>query len=265
MNPAKRRRLDESNSVLSKPFKSPVIKKKQAPDDYAAQPTPPSKATTIDQPPSSPPKLSSSPGLPTLRRPTATYSSLSSPTRPTPSRQRPTSLIHATKDPTYVALQKQHSALLLELSHLRTTLDTAQQAVKISTSATDAELEALIHKWRTASREAAEELFRGARDRVNKMGGVGAWRERSRQQQGGWGDDDEGEKNEDGSELTPAQREARAVMMEEMKAEMEKYGEKKEQVVEEKDDESFTMDMMLRQLNVEPDVIGYDKASQRWV
>jgi Swi5-dependent recombination DNA repair protein 1 len=162
-------------------------------------------------------------------------------------------------------LQKQHSALLLELSHLRTTLDTAQQAVKISTSAIDAELESLIHKWRTASREAAEELFRGARDRVNKMGGVGAWRERSRQQQGGWGDDnDEGEKNEDGSELTPAQREAREAMMEEMKAEREKYGEKKEEVVEEKDDESFTMDMMLRQLNVEPDMIGYDKASQRW-
>jgi Swi5-dependent recombination DNA repair protein 1 len=96
------------------------------------------------------------------------------------------------------------------------------------------------------------------------MGGVGAWRERSRQQQG-WGDDDEGEKNEDGSEFTPAQQEAREAMMEEMKAEMEKYGEKKEEVMEEKDNESFTMDMMLRQLNVELDVIGYDKASQRWV
>lgn len=105
-----------------------------------------------------------------------------------------------------------------------------------------------------------------ARDRVNKMGGVGAWRERS-QQKSGWGDEDEGEKNEDGTELSSAQKEAREAMMEEMRAEMEKYGEKKEEVVmvEEKDDESFTMDMMLRQLNVELDVIGYDKASQRWV
>lgn len=99
------------------------------------------------------------------------------------------------------------------------------------------------------------------------MGGVGAWRERTKKQsRGGWGDEDpEGEKNEDGSNFTEAQKEARAIMLEDMKAEMERYGEKKEEVEEQKDDESFTMDMMLKQLNVELDVIGYEKASQRWI
>lgn len=33
-------------------------------------------------------------------------------------------------------------------------------------------------KWRQAARAAAEEVFAGARDKVNRMGGVGAWRER---------------------------------------------------------------------------------------
>ena len=43
------------------------------------------------------------------------------------------------------------------------------------------ELEALIVKWKSASREAAEEIFGGVKDRVNRMGGVGAWRERERE------------------------------------------------------------------------------------
>lgn len=100
------------------------------------------------------------------------------------------------------------------------------------------------------------------------MGGVLAWRERTKQQsRGGWGDENtEGaDQNGDNGELTSAQKEARAIMLEERKAEMEKYGEKKEEVDEEKDDDSFTMDMMLKQLNIELDVIGYDKASQRWL
>lgn len=50
------------------------------------------------------------------------------------------------------------------------------------TSTTDADLEVLIERWRAASRAAAEELFASTRDRVNRMGGVGAWREREKEQ-----------------------------------------------------------------------------------
>jgi hypothetical protein len=244
-----------------------MLKKQPATDDHTAQPTLLTAATSTGTLPSSPlPKLSSSPGPSSLPKPTRqTPLSLSSPTRPTHVRTRP-SILTKHHDPEYLALQKQHSALLLQLSQLRTALDTSHQAVKIINSNTDTELEHLISKWKTASREAAEELFRSARDRVNKMGGVGAWRERTKKQsRGGWGDEGaEEEKNEDGSDFTEAQKEARAIMLEDMKAEMEKYGEK-EEVEEEKDDESFTMDMMLKQLNVELGVIGYDKASQRWI
>lgn len=267
MNAAKRRRLNESSSTLSKPFRSPMLKKQPVTDDHTAQSTPLTTAPCVDRPPSLPPKLSSSPDPLTLPKRTArTQASLSSPTRSTPSRNRP-SILTKNQDPEYIALQKQRSTLLLQLSQLHASLDTSQQAVKISSSNTDAELENLISKWKTASREAAEELFRGARDRVNKMGGVGAWRERTKQQSSGeWGDENMDGKgtNEDGSEYTEVQKEARAIMLEDLKAEMEKYGEK-EKVVEEKDDETFTMAMMLQQLNVELDVIGYDKASQRWI
>ena len=41
----------------------------------------------------------------------------------------------------------------------------------------------MIDKWRTASRAAAEELFGTTRDRVNRMGGVGAWKDREREAQ----------------------------------------------------------------------------------
>ena len=39
----------------------------------------------------------------------------------------------------------------------------------------------MAEKWRGAARLAAEEIFASARDRVNRMGGVGAWREQERE------------------------------------------------------------------------------------
>jgi Swi5-dependent recombination DNA repair protein 1 len=62
--------------------------------------------------------------------------------------------------------------------------DTLNQALAILKSTKSAELEALTEKWRSAARLAAEEVFAGARDKVNRMGGVGAWRERETEQKG---------------------------------------------------------------------------------
>ena len=92
------------------------------------------------------------------------------------------------------------------------------------------------------SREAAEELFRSAKDRVNRMGGVGAWRERNNNKPQGWAEDEEETINED--DLTDEQK----VLMEEqkdlieeqkeaMEAEMKKYGPAKTELVVERDDE----------------------------
>jgi len=43
----------------------------------------------------------------------------------------------------------------------------------------------LIRKWKGASREAAEEVYRDVRERVNRMGGVRGWRERERERRRG--------------------------------------------------------------------------------
>lgn len=64
---------------------------------------------------------------------------------------------------------------------MRQDIDTLSQALSILRSNKASELEALEEKWRGAARLAAEEIFAGAKDRVNRMGGVGAWRERERE------------------------------------------------------------------------------------
>jgi hypothetical protein len=63
----------------------------------------------------------------------------------------------------------------------RQNIDTLNQALRLATSNKDTELDALATKWRSAARQAAEEVFAGARDKVNRMGGVGAWRQRQRE------------------------------------------------------------------------------------
>ena len=91
--------------------------------------------------------------------------------------------------------------------------ETLIQALKVETANRDTELEALIVKWKTATRLAAEEIFGGVRDRVNRMGGVGAWREREKERRerfGGWGEEEANKKNggEDGAELEEDEKEA---------------------------------------------------------
>jgi len=64
---------------------------------------------------------------------------------------------------------------------LRNEIQMLTQAQTLATSTKDDDLVVLVDKWRTASRAAAEELFGSTRDRVNRMGGVGAWKERERE------------------------------------------------------------------------------------
>lgn len=64
---------------------------------------------------------------------------------------------------------------------LRSEIQILSQAERLATSTEDEDLIVLIDRWRTASRAAAEELFGSTRDRVNRMGGVGAWKEREKE------------------------------------------------------------------------------------
>ena len=94
------------------------------------------------------------------------------------------------------------------------------------------------------------------RDRVNGMGGIQAWRAREKKRgEVAWGWDEGGRSeqgNEDAEDREDESAEADAEANEEAKAEVDD------------ENENFTMDMMLRTLNIELDVIGYDKENHRW-
>lgn len=295
---AKRRRLEDAQSALRKPFRSPFktpsrkleLEKPNA-DITASSTAVPSPLVQSTLPDSSPDQSLSVSSLRTLR------SSRSSTTFSTPSRPRPFARhnVVAPDDPLTEAIhaeEQRQSELSRQIRSLRTELDTLSQALTIATSTKDAGLEALTKKWRDATRAAAEEVFATTRDRVNNMGGIGAWRQ-SEQRQQEWRqgfraqDEDEpnlyesGDEGEDeNEELTPEEREAKLIVREqraEARAEAKKERQwRKDQAAEAEaqkpsrtddggDDDSFTMDMMLKTLNIDPEMIGWDKEGQRWV
>ena len=65
-------------------------------------------------------------------------------------------------------LLKSQRALERSITTLRNEMDTLKQAQKIETSGSDDELRVLMERWRKASREVAEELYKDVRERVNR-------------------------------------------------------------------------------------------------
>lgn len=220
----KRRRLNDGRSGLSKPFKSPLKTDIQSGEDSRAGSVATSKDQHRENDPAAMTNRNSSNTLPPtapIRRSPPNYSSPS----------------QANRDPQFLALQKQHSALLLQLTQLRQSIDTSQQALKIASSSSHTELETLIIKWKLASREAAEEIFRSAKDRVNSMGGVGAWQLRSKKKL----EECNGESLQpDLGVLSEEQREQMEIQKEELEAEKQKYAPETAQEVEERDDDVST-------------------------
>lgn len=197
----KKRRLDDA---LHKPFKSPLRKPLKQTAVPANASNLSSTSLTLSKSPSEASKLSVN---------ASTYSK--SP------HELPNSLDRATarakahdSDPTTAASIRtiivQNKALERQTIQLRQDTDSLTQALSILRANKAEELEELAQKWRDAARLAAEEIFASARDRVNTMGGVGAWRkqeqERSRRQReyfepkmgdgGGDGEDVDGEDTE---------------------------------------------------------------------
>lgn len=85
------------------------------------------------------------------------------------------------REPEEIAAQKALTALEIQIRTIRNEVDALEQAANLASSTTDADLEALITKWKAASQTAAEELFGGVKERVCRMGGVTAWRESEKQ------------------------------------------------------------------------------------
>ena len=153
--------------------------------------------------------------------------------------------------------------MLNTLSSLRARLETTTQALEIEASSEDAELEELIKKWKVTSRDAAEEVYVGMKEKVDGMGGWKKWKATQAEGATGWDNGQEANKGrfEDGDgdeeEIGKEEKKERRRMARDAEEEAEKEDE-------EEADEGFTMETMLRSLNIPLDVIGYDQQQQRW-
>ncbi|KAL5042813.1 hypothetical protein BDW71DRAFT_200255 [Aspergillus fruticulosus] len=260
---SKRRRLDQVTTALSKPFKSPLRRPTPAAKDEVCSPKiegtatsfSSTEATTSD-------KQGTDATLHTPRSTTALPTPPPTRKRTLPGQRHTPARRPVLSDPEIANLQRQQRELQSHLSSLRCNLDTVQQALRIESSNRDEELEALIVKWKKVSQDAAEEVFTGAQERISRMGGVKAWRERMNDNDSRW-EQEEMETwfgNVDADALDTDEDELQA-----RKAELREEMEKENLKEHGDDSEEFTMDMMLKTLNIELTTIGYDKANQRWI
>ena len=205
-------------------------------------------------------------------------------------------------DPDIAPLLRLQRELEKTLREIKEELDAAEQALKIEEASRkwsidhgrliegedddgrleiDADLVELCEKWKTASRQAAEELYTQVRERVNRMGGPRAWKEAQKkrdEEQMSYEQEERdklAEEYEDDSEDASGDSKPRAEKRDlyaEYGIDPETEHEKSQRVggvedLKEKpgDEDEFTMGMMLRTLNVELDVVGYDRERQTWV
>ncbi|EKD12108.1 uncharacterized protein L3040_007396 [Drepanopeziza brunnea f. sp. 'multigermtubi'] len=287
---AKRRRIDVASQTLSKPFRSPFKTPFKSPaKDDASQDTTntraPARASAQSSTPlalkSSNSLLSNPAKTPSLPPPSA------NPSRGPRSKKTFTSPVAAAAlnaDPDIAQMLRAQRELEKQLKEVKEALETAEQARKIEAESEkkdpegeiDAELVELIEKWKGASRLAAEELFGKVRDRVNRMGGPRAWKEMQKKQaehQNSW-DQEEPAKNNDSDDGDDGEKknvEKRDIYAE-YSIDPETENEKSQRVKGLGDtgelpgqEDEFTMAMMLRTLNVNLDIIGYDREEQRWI
>lgn len=167
---AKRRRIDAAAQVLSKPFRSPLkfpLSTTTSEDDPAKnrEDFDHSLLTTHGIEGLSRPLAPPVQNMRTLFRGSAMKKSFSA-----------RSTIVMNSDPDIAVLLETQRQLEKQMRELKEELETSEQARKIEADSEkicpgreiDAELMDLIAKWRVASKHAAEELFTGVRDRVNR-------------------------------------------------------------------------------------------------
>lgn len=188
---AKRRRLNEATKTLQKPFKSPFRTplKPSIGDDPPSSDPPEIHASALKTPGTTTTAArSTAPTVNDARQVTTSVAAAQPPSTPAASKVKP----HVSKPlvsrpnistPSRIVPKKTLSkpSVAREIMQLRNEIQMLTQAQTLATSTKDDDLVVLVDKWRTASRAAAEELFGSTRDRVNRMGGVGAWKEREKE------------------------------------------------------------------------------------
>ncbi|KAF5492622.1 Swi5-dependent recombination DNA repair protein 1 [Colletotrichum siamense] len=260
---AKRRRLDDASNTLRKPFKSPaVVRDRDAAAGDATASSP--RTDAVDTNSSSTRCGGSATGVTAQRsgiQLTTPAKQFSTPTRRPFSLSRPQrgvspSPLRTTGDGTPTGIRTARDVAGRE--------EIIRQAERIrggrsgAGSETDEELVVLIAKWRAASRQAAEEVFEASKERVQSMGGMKAWRKTRREEQKSFlermmeeepkRDRDEDADKEDG--YSPDNVGA------------ENDGDKDDR--DEDEDEEFTLGTMLKSMNIDFEVIGYDEDTGWW-
>lgn len=168
---AKRRRVEAASTTLSKPFKSPFKTSAEATVRSVNQSAEPHETTSRSHANHLNTAIHATTTTNSL--PTLTHTNVSGYNRKTGSKPMSAAL---NADPTITQLTKTQRELENLLRESREQLDIAKQALKIETDAknsqtyneNDGELRSLIQKWKTVSRAAAEDLFTGIRERVNR-------------------------------------------------------------------------------------------------
>jgi Swi5-dependent recombination DNA repair protein 1 len=247
---AKRRRLNNISNTLTRPFISPL---KSADSANANSTTTPTKSRRRNVPvdsntPYIPSTLAHTINAATTRtpyKPQSNHPALAqTPNRATSVRRPAYSTPFAKRvDPAEQALQRDITAIELQIKSVRNDIDLLNQAAKYSSDATDHDLEELAVKWKLAAQSAAEEIFGTVKERVNRMGGVQAWRDSERQKyerSSGMGEYAEPEKEDDadcefdsqGEELPEDEQEYRKKEKRRVRREAEEAADVDEPVVE---------------------------------
>jgi Swi5-dependent recombination DNA repair protein 1 len=247
---AKRRRLNNISNTLTRPFVSPL---KSADSANANSTTTPTKSrrsnVSVDSnTPYVPSTLAHTINAATSRtshRPQSNPASAHTPNRATSVRRPAYSTPFAKRvDPAEQALQRDITAIELQIKSVRNDIDLLNQAAKYSSDATDHDLEELAVKWKLAAQSAAEEIFGTVKERVNRMGGVQAWRDSEKQKyerSSGMGEYAEPEKEDDadcefdsqGEELPEDEQEYRKKEKRRVRREAEEAADVDEPVAEE--------------------------------
>lgn len=249
MNPAKRRRLDATASTLSKPFHSPLkVTSNHQTAAYVAE-----QLHADNQPITAvPPKRGTS-----------------------DSRENPD------QEQDITELQQEYAALSLQLRKLRQDLDVVEQAHRIHSTNQEEKLNALILKWRNIAQDAADQVFASVRDRVKDMGGLQAWHNNSltnshQDRLGDWCDNKEERASSDPVDSFDGDAADNQVQAGSCAVNGEEPEEEKEVVscpsdacstthLLTKPQHSFTMGLMLRQLDINPDLLAFDTKNEQWM
>ena len=247
-SPPKKRLRFGTPTALNKPFKTPL----RTGSKFAPIPSTPQSSVQDDS------LKSSTTPLFTTSTPT-----FETPARPSSHPAKHRDALSPTESSHHLdQLQKRHTGLLNELSSLRANLETANQALEIESSGTDAELEALIRKWKIVSREAADGVFSIMKRKVDAVGGLKAWRKAEKERVDGWGHDEVEQKvnrdndDDDYDDTNELSRKRRWGCED---------GEMEDGKGDEEDNEGFTMETMLRSLGIPLEKLGYDKVLESWI